>query len=78
MTEEKKLKIEFAPGCFDQFDGTQEELDELILEITRMAESGEMSEKSRLIDFDDPSDEDLEAIEHLIELSEKAEGRKIQ
>ena len=29
MTE-KKLKIEFAPGCFDHFEGSQEELDDLI------------------------------------------------
>jgi len=27
------LKIEFAPGCFDQFDGSQEELDGLVGEI---------------------------------------------
>lgn len=43
MTEEKKpLKVEFAPGAFDNFDGTQEELDEMIAEITRMAETGEL------------------------------------
>ena len=24
----KELKVTFAPGCFDSFDGTQEELDE--------------------------------------------------
>ena len=78
MTEEKKIKIEFAPGCFDGFEGTQEELDELIAEITRMAESGEMKEKSRLIDFDDPSEEDLEAIEHLMEVAEKSQGRNLQ
>lgn len=37
MTEEKKpMKIEFAPGCFDHFDGTQEELDQLIKEINDM------------------------------------------
>jgi uncharacterized protein YqgV (UPF0045/DUF77 family) len=78
MTKEKKMKIEFAPGCFDSFEGTQEELDELIAEITRMAESGEMQEKARQIDFDDPSDEDLEAIEHLIEMSEKTQGRNLQ
>lgn len=41
MTEEKKpLKLEFAPGCFDNFEGTQEELDELMAEIQRMFESG--------------------------------------
>jgi hypothetical protein len=37
MTDEKKpLKIEFAPGCFDNFEGSQEELDEFIKEITTM------------------------------------------
>lgn len=36
MSEEKKLKITFAPGCFDEFDGTQEELDEMIAEITKI------------------------------------------
>lgn len=46
MTD-KKLKVEFAPGCFDNFDGTQEELDELVAEIQRMVDSGEMTENSR-------------------------------
>ena len=45
MTE-KKMKVEFAPGCFDDFDGTQQELDELVAEIQRMANSGEMFENS--------------------------------
>lgn len=36
MTDEKEIKIEFAPGCFDNFEGTQEELDELMAEITEM------------------------------------------
>lgn len=38
MTEDKKLRIEFAPGAFDHFDGTQEELDELIKELEQMFE----------------------------------------
>lgn len=38
MTEDKKLKIEFAPGAFDHFDGTQEELDKLIKELEQMFE----------------------------------------
>ena len=40
MTEEKKITIKFDPGCFDDFEGTQEELDELIVEITKMFENG--------------------------------------
>jgi hypothetical protein len=39
MTKKKQIKIEFAPGAFDQFDGTQQELDEFIAELHRMAES---------------------------------------
>ena len=65
MSDNKDIKVTFAPGCFDSFEGTQEELDELIAEITRMASSGELEEKARPIDFDDPTDEDIEAIEHM-------------
>jgi hypothetical protein len=49
MTPEElsKLKIEFAPGCFDSFEGTQEELDEMIATIQAMFASGEALEKAR-------------------------------
>jgi hypothetical protein len=64
----KKMKIEFAPGAFDQFDGTQEELDELIAELERMAESGELEENSvALEDWDDLDDEDRAIIEDALE-----------
>jgi hypothetical protein len=53
MSENKKLRVEFAPGAFDHFDGTQEELDAMVAEIQRMAESGELEENSR--PFDDES-----------------------
>ena len=35
-------------GCFDEFDGTQEELNELIAQITELAESGELLENAVL------------------------------
>ena len=38
MTEENKMKIVFAPGCFEDFEGTQEELDNLVSEIRNMFE----------------------------------------
>ena len=50
MTKKKPVKIEFAPGAFDSFDGTQEELDEFIAELYRMAESGELEEHSVALD----------------------------
>lgn len=60
MTEEKKMKIEFAPGCFDNFDGTQEELDELVKEIKDLFENKsreEIEAQSKEI-----SDEDWEEL----------------
>jgi uncharacterized membrane protein len=72
--ESKELKIEFAPGCFDSFEGTQEELDELINSIKEMFASGEAVEKARRLDFDDLDEEDLEVLEHLA----SSEGRTLQ
>lgn len=45
MIEKKKPELVFAPGCFDNFDGTQEELDELLAEIQRLVDTGEIFEK---------------------------------
>ena len=57
MTDEKKpLKIEFAPGCFDDFDGTQEELDELIAQITEIFTNNtpeEIEAMSQPVEFDE-------------------------
>ena len=74
----KEIKIEFAPGCFDSFEGTQEELDELIAEITRMAESGELEANSRPVDLDDPDEEAIEAIAKLMEYELDQAQRKLQ
>lgn len=64
MTENKKPEIVFMPGCFDNFEGTQEELDEMVAEIQRLVESGEIFEKSSPVDIsailDDLSDEEIE------------------
>lgn len=63
-------KIVFAPGCFDSFEGTQEELDSMIAEITRMAESGELLENSQEVDFDELDAEDIEMIEQMVAAQE--------
>ena len=67
--ENKKMEIVFAPGCFDSFEGTQEELDELIAQIQKMAETGELFSKSNPIDVDQLVDEmSDDEIEKLMEL----------
>ena len=67
-TPKKKIHVEFAPGAFDSFDGTQEELDALVTELQRMAESGELAENSvALEDWDDLDDEDRDIIAEAME-----------
>lgn len=50
----RQLKIFFTPGCFDDFDGTQEELNDLIAEIKGLVASGEVFKKATPVDEDDP------------------------
>jgi hypothetical protein len=78
MSEDKKIKLEFAPGCFDNFDGTQEELDEFIAEIQRMADSGELQQQAVPIDMDDPDEEAIEAISQMLSIELDQAQRKLQ
>jgi hypothetical protein len=79
MTEENKaLKIEFAPGCFDNFDGTQEELDEMIAEINRMFESGELEANATEVDIDELIEEDPDLADKLFASFDNEEKRKLQ
>jgi hypothetical protein len=76
MTEEnKELKVVFAPGAFDSFEGTQEELDEMIAEVQAMFEGKtkeEIQSMSRSIDLqelaedEDISDEEFERIASIV------------
>lgn len=76
--EFKELKIEFAPGCFDNFEGTQEELDALVNQIKEMFASGEAQKLARPLDFDDLDEEDYEILEKFAEQEENAKGRNLQ
>ena len=60
--EKKPIKIVFAEGCFDDFEGTQEELDELISQLTTMAEDGSLLENSVAVDVEDIDEEVLELL----------------
>jgi len=53
------MKVQFAPGAFDNFDGTQEELDALITQVKQMFESmtpDELAAQSRAVDLEDLPD----------------------
>jgi hypothetical protein len=51
----EEMQLEFAPGCFDDFEGTQEELDEMIEHIKEMFVAGKFVTEGRELtdeDFD--------------------------
>lgn len=70
MTEEKKpIQIEFAPGAFDSFEGTQEELDAMMAEITEMIANmspEELAAASRPIDWDNLSEEEIALLDRAL------------
>lgn len=76
MKDKKTPKVIFEPGCFDSFEGTQEELEELMAEIIRMAESGELEENARPIDLD--NEEDIDILSHIAEAELAKAQRKLQ
>ena len=58
MTD-KPMKIVFAPGCFDNLDMSQEELDEFVKMIQDKVADGSLFEEARALDPDDPEDAEL-------------------
>ena len=55
-------KITFLPGSLDNFDGTPEELAQMLAEVMRLAISGELVANSKPASFDDLSAEEIEAV----------------
>jgi hypothetical protein len=79
MTEEKKITVTFAPGAFDNFDGSQEELDELMAEIYRLVETGEIFEKGKPLNIDELIEEEPEYAEKILRsLNEDTPKRNLQ
>lgn len=71
MTDEKKpLKVEFAPGAFDNLEvESQEELDQLMAEIMDMFATlspEDLEAMSRQIDLNDLDDEERAIIENAL------------
>ena len=65
----KKFRVEFAPGAFDGFEGTQDELDEVIAQIEQafadMTEE-ELNSDDNLLDLDQLAKDDPELYEEII------------
>lgn len=77
--QNKPLKIEFAPGCFDHFEGTQEELDGLLAELKNMFENltpEELEARSRPITDEDLEDLPEDVIEQILNFDSENPGKK--
>lgn len=83
----KEIKIQFAPGCFDNFDGTQEELDAMVADIQKMFEGKtpeELEAMSRPISIDELledetiSDDEFENILEALVNTDNVQKRKLQ
>lgn len=73
MDSNNGIKVSFAPGCFDDFEGTQEELDSLVKLITETIESSSMEELEKASEpledqWDDLNDETRESIMKSLDL----------
>jgi hypothetical protein len=63
--EKKKLKITFAPDAFENFDGTQEELDEFVAGLEEWLTASEI--------YDDDNGEVQEVFVHAVGLDDVTE-----
>lgn len=76
-TQKKKMEVIFVPGCFDDFEGTQEELDALVEQIKSAVESGDALENSSPIDTSELTDEDITKLEQVLENLENTYRRTL-
>jgi hypothetical protein len=76
MTDQP-LKVQFAPGCFDDFEGTQAELDLLMADIHSMFEgmtTEDLEASGSVVDFDQLSESDPELAQRLAESLDSIES----
>jgi hypothetical protein len=76
MTEKRPLRVVFDPGCFDNFDGTQEELDEFVKQIQEFAESGLLFENSVELTDEDIEELDEETRQQIIQALERGDDKR--
>jgi hypothetical protein len=76
MTEKKPLRVIFDPGCFDNFEGTQAELDEFVKQIQEFAESGLLFENSVELTDEDIEELDEETRQQIIRALERSDDKR--
>ena len=75
MTEKKPLRVVFDPDCFNNFEGTQAELDEFVKQIQAFAESGLLFENSVELTDEDIEDLDEDTRQQIIRALERSDDK---
>jgi hypothetical protein len=75
MTEKKPLKVIFDPGCFNNFEGTQAELDAFVVQIQEFAESGLLFENSVELTDEDIEELDEDTQQQIIRALERGDDK---
>ena len=76
MTEKRPLKVIFDPGCFNNFEGTQAELDAFVAQIQAFAESGLLFENSVELTDEDIEDLDEDTRQQIIRALERDDDKR--
>ncbi len=75
-----QMEIIFAPGCFDNFEGTQEELEAFMAEITNMLQSSDVEDRvlisNEFVATRHVYDEEEDAIDISASIEQMAQARK--
>jgi len=58
MSSKKNIKVIFAPNAFDDWEGTQEELDEFLEELIKKIETGDIF--NEMVEAEDIEIDDIE------------------
>jgi hypothetical protein len=77
MTEKKPLRVIFDPGCFNNFEGTQAELDEFVKQIQEFAELGLLFENSVELTDEDIEDLDEDTRQQIICALERGDDKRL-
>ena len=70
MTKKTPLQVEFDPGAFDHFEGTQEELDELVSGIRKAFAKltpQELAAQSRIVGWKELAEEEPEIAQRILD-----------
>ena len=70
MTKKTPLQVEFDPGAFDHFEGTQEELEAMIAHIRETFASltpEELAARSTVVDWDELVENDPEIAQRILD-----------